>query len=207
VRPQQILDAAFRLFGSRGLHGATLEQVAREAGISKGTIYLYFPDKASLFTAMMQARVNGIMPADTNVRFQRDATAQSRLLRVGRRLYRFFCTPAFLALYRTIIGEAPQFPEAAALLYRDGILPANRRLAAVFQAGIDRGEFREVDPLVAARAFVGMLQVFAVSQQLLGGQRILPIAANRVVSTVMDLLFHGLLAPPAQRSAQTGARR
>src|SRR3990172_12834684 len=62
VRPQQILEAAFRVFGTRGLHQATLDDVARAAGITKGTIYLYFPDKAALFSAMLKARVNDLLP-------------------------------------------------------------------------------------------------------------------------------------------------
>ncbi len=61
-RPQQILDAAFRVFGARGLHRATLDDVAREAGITKGTIYLYFPSKAALFSAMVTAKVNTVVP-------------------------------------------------------------------------------------------------------------------------------------------------
>jgi hypothetical protein len=95
-----------------------------------------------------------------------------------------------------MVGEAPQFPEAAALLYREGILPANRRLAEVIQRGIRAGEFRDVDPLIAARAFVGMFQIFAVSQGLLGGQRIFPIPDGKIVSTVSDIFFRGLLAAP-----------
>ncbi len=204
-RPRQILEAAFRIFGSRGLHGATLEEVARAAGISKGTIYLYFPNKAALFTAMMKARVNNILPADPAPR-QPGGSVRRHLALVARRLYRFFRSPAFLALYRTIIGEAPQFPDAALTLFREGILPANRRLAALFQEGIARGEFRPVDPFIAARAFVGMLQIFAVSQGLLGGQRIVPLAAGRVVDTVLEILLSGIQVPaPARRRGGGGA--
>ena len=63
ARPRQILTAAFRVFGARGLHRATLDDVARAAGITKGTIYLYFPSKTALFSAMVKARVNAVMPA------------------------------------------------------------------------------------------------------------------------------------------------
>ena len=205
-RPLQILDAAFQVFGSRGLHQATLEEVASRAGISKGTIYLYFPSKAALFTAMLKARVNDFMPA---VEAPRDSSASpmpDRLATLGRHLYRFFRSPAYLAIYRTMVSEALDFPEAAALLYREGILPANRRLAEVIRRAIASGECRPVDPLVAARAFAGMFQVFAVSQELLGGKRIYPLAERTVVRTLTDIFLHGLRAPAAgRRRAPRGA--
>jgi AcrR family transcriptional regulator len=206
-RPQQILEAAFQIFGSRGLHQATLEEVARQAGISKGTIYLYFPSKAALFSAMLKARVNDFMPAVEAPRDGGASTIRDRLNTLGRHLYRFFRSPAYLAMYRTMVSEAMDFPEAAALLYREGILPANRRLAEVIRRGIVAGECRSVDSLVAARAFVGMFQVFAVSQELLGGKRIYPLAETKVVRTVIDIFFDGLRARP-RRAARLprGAR-
>lgn len=61
-RPRQILEAAFKVFGVQGLHQATLDDVARQAGITKGTIYLYFPSKSALFGAMLKSRVGDILP-------------------------------------------------------------------------------------------------------------------------------------------------
>ena len=196
IRPQQILEAAFRVFGTRGLHQATLDDVAKAAGITKGTIYLYFPSKAALFSAMLKARVNTLLPPMGSPDSRGLPSVHHQILALAGRLYRFFQSPAWLAMYRTMVGEAPLFPEAAALLYREGILPANQRLAKVIQHGISAGEFRKVDPLIAARALVGMFQVFAVSQGLLGGQRIFPIADTRIVRTVSDIFFRGLLASP-----------
>jgi AcrR family transcriptional regulator len=181
--------------------------VAKAAGITKGTIYLYFPSKADLFSAMLKARVNDIMPA---VEMPEDGhsgpTTHQRLSALGRHLYRFFRSRAWLAMYRTVVSEAAQFPEAAALLYREGILPANRRLAEVIRHGIARGEFRDVDPLIAARAFAGMFQVFAVSQGLLGGQRIFPVTEARVVRTVTEIFFNGMLADRGRPSRRRPAR-
>ena len=194
VRPQQILEAAFRVFGTRGLHQATLDDVAQAAGITKGTIYLYFPSKAALFSAMLKARVNDLLPPMEASGGRSTPSVHRQLLLLAQRLYQFFKSPAYLAMYRTMVGEAPQFPEAAALLYREGILPANRRLAEVIRRGIASGEFRTVDPLIAARALVGMFQVFVVSQGLLGGQRIFPIADAKLVRTITDIYFRGLLA-------------
>lgn len=206
-RPQQILGAAFRVFGKRGLHQATLDEVAREAGITKGTIYLYFPSKAALFSAMLKARVNDFMPAVDAPRGAGPFPIQDRLLALGRNLYRFFRSPAYLAMYRTMVSEAADFPDAAALLYREGILPANRRLAEIIRRGIVAGECRPVDPLVAARAFAGMFQVFAVSQELLGGKRIFPLAEAKIVRTLTDIFVNGLrTVPRGPRRPARGAR-
>ncbi len=207
VRPHQILDAAFRVFGDRGLHRATLDDVAKAAGITKGTIYLYFPGKAALFAAMLKARVSALMPPVEAPRDgRRGPSARKILSQLGREMYRFFKSTAYLAVYRTVVSEATQFPEAAAVLYREGVLAANRRLAVVIEYGMATGEFRRVDPLLAARAFVGMFQIFAVSQELLGGRRILPLSDGRIVGTVTDLFFRGLLAPrrPARVALSPG---
>jgi AcrR family transcriptional regulator len=207
TRPRQILEAAFRVFGTHGLHRATLDDVAKAAGITKGTIYLYFPSKADLFTAMLKSRVNDIMPAvETPEDGQSGPSTRQLLSTLGRHLYRFFRSRAWLAMYRSVVSEAAQFPEAAALLYREGILPANRRLAEVIRHGIARGEFRDVDPLIAARAFAGMFQVFAVSQGLLGGQRIFPVTEARVVRTVTEIFFNGMLAGRGRPSRRRPAR-
>jgi AcrR family transcriptional regulator len=198
-RPQQILDAAFRVFGARGLHRATLDDVAREAGITKGTIYLYFPSKAALFSAMLKSRVNDILPP-----LEAADSGPEDLAAFGRRLYRFMRSPAYLTMFRTIVGEAAQFPEAAEEVYRDGILIANKRMGAVLARGIAAGHFRHVDPVVASRAFAGMFLVFAVSQGLLGGERVYPIPESTVVRTLTGIFLNGLMksrAPGAGRRA------
>ena len=194
-RPQQILEAAFRVFGKRGLHRATLDDVAREAGITKGTIYLYFPSKAGLFAAMLKTRIAAVIPAVDAVERRATPSLDGRLAVVGRDLYRFLSSPAYLSMFRTVISEVAQFPEVASQVYREGVLAANRRLAAVIESGIRAGECRDVDAMIAARAFVGMFMIFAISQRLLGGERIYPIADDAVVTTVTDIFLGGLLVP------------
>jgi AcrR family transcriptional regulator len=196
-RPQQILDAAFRVFGKQGLHQATLDDVAREAGITKGTIYLYFPSKVDLFVAMLKARVASVIPTVEAVDGRPVLSLAARLPAIGRDLYRFLSSPGYLAMFRTVVSEVAQFPEVAAQVYREGILSANRRFAAIIQESIQAGECRDVDPLIAARAFVGMFLIFAISQRLLGGERIYPIADEAVVRTVTDIFLNGLLARKA----------
>ena len=206
-RPRQILEAAFRVFGARGFHQATLDDVARQAGITKGTIYLYFPSKAALFTAMLKTRITAVIPS-TEPRTGRAASSlEGRLALIGQDIYRFLSSPAYLAMFRTVVGEVAQFPEIAAQVYREGILVANRRFAAVIRTAIRSGEFRDVDAMVASRAFIGMFLIFAVSQRLLGGERIYPIADDAVVTTVTDIFLNGLLARKAPEVVARPRRR
>ncbi len=202
-RPRQILAAASKVFGARGLHRATLDDVAREAGITKGTIYLYFPSKMDLFVAMLKAGITAVIPTVDAADGRTASSLDDRLAAIGRELYRFLSSPAYLSMFRTVVGEAARFPEVAAHVYREGVLTANRRLAAVIAAGIQGGTCRDVDPMIAARAFVGMFLVFAVSQRLLGGERIYPIADEAVVRTVVDVYLNGVLTP---RPSHVGRR-
>src|SRR2546428_13956307 len=97
-RPDEILDAALRVFARSGLHRTNLEEVAREAGISKGTIYLYFKDKEELFVA---AAHRGVPSPDEIYREQQVApianTSFHHLLRQNARTaYLRVCEPAYL---------------------------------------------------------------------------------------------------------------
>jgi AcrR family transcriptional regulator len=205
-RPQQILEAAFRVFGKQGLHQATLDEVAREAGITKGTIYLYFPSKADLFVAMLRARITAVIPAMASADGRAAPSLEARLAGVGRDLYQFLSSPGYLSMFRTIISEVAQFPELAAQVYREGVLAANRRLAGVIEAAARAGQCRETNAMIAARAFVGMFLVFAISQRLLGGERIYPIPDDAVVDTVTDIFLNGLLRRKAPDAADRPRR-
>src|SRR4030042_1344330 len=110
-RPRQILEAAFRVFGARGFHQATLDDVARQAGITKGTIYLYFPSKAALFTAMLKTRITAVIPSTEPRSGRAAASLEGRLAAIGQDIYRFMSSPAYLAMFRTVVGEVAQFPE------------------------------------------------------------------------------------------------
>jgi AcrR family transcriptional regulator len=206
ARPAQILEAAFRVFGSRGLHKATLDEVAREAGITKGTIYLYFPSKAALFASMIRTRVGTLLPGAVAPDADR-SQPDGRLAGLGAELYTFLSSPAYLGIFRAVVGEAGPRSEEAARFYREGVLPVNRQLAEIIRTGIAAGRFRAVDPMIAARAFAGMFLVFAVSQRLLGGERIYPIETGQIVETVTSLFLRGILAEGAKPSRARGRGR
>ncbi len=201
IRPQQIMAAAAKVFARQGLHGTSLDEVAREAGITKGTIYLYYRGKEDLFLATLREK-----SAQAFAALERTGQAggggdfRRQLAEFIQRAYRAIGSPEALPLLQMVLAEAGRFPETAELFFREIILKNNRRLAAALQEGIAAGELRPVDPLVAARSLIGMLLVFVLSQKMLGGERVLPLSERRIVQTVTSIFLDGIAWPgPARR--------
>ncbi|HEV8712797.1 MAG TPA: TetR/AcrR family transcriptional regulator [Candidatus Binatia bacterium] len=194
-RPDEILDAALRVFARCGLHKTNLEEVAKEAGISKGTIYLYFKDKEELFVAA----AHRIVPnPDEIYRKQHVApttnTSFHHLLRqVARTAYRRFCTPAYLAFFSMMTAEALRHPEWGEIYFRRIGLELNRRIAEIFEHAIQTGKCRKVDPLLAARSFVGMFLMMALTQEHLGGRKYTPLSERKVIDSLTDIFLHGIV--------------
>lgn len=162
ARPQEIVAAAMDVFAERGFAAARLEEVAARAGVSKGTLYLYFPSKDELFKAVIRAAIlPNLEQAETLV-----AAAGGPCLPVLERLLRMvarlIATTRMAVIPRLVIAEAGNFPELAAFYHREVIRRGFGVLAALLRRGIDNGEFRpvEVDPTV--RLIVAPLLMSAV---------------------------------------------
>jgi AcrR family transcriptional regulator len=196
-RPEEILDAALRVFVQRGLHKAKLEEVAQEAGISKGTIYLYFKNKEELFVATARRVMASIEELDIEQYLAPSATTDARLPQLLRQVaqtaYRHFCTPSYLAFFSMLAAEARRYPEWGELYFRRVLLEVNHRLAAVFEHAMQTGECRTVDPVLAARAFAGMFLIMALSQEHLGGKKHTPLSERKVIDSLTDIFLHGIL--------------
>jgi AcrR family transcriptional regulator len=208
IRPQQIMAAAAKVFARQGLHGASLDQVAREAGITKGTIYLYYKSKEDLFLATLRqhsARVFAAMEPAGQTGSQGDS--RRRIESFAAMAYRTIGSPEAFPLIQMVLAEAGRFPETAELFFREILLKNNQRLAAVLEEGIAAGTLRRVDPLVAARSLIGMLLVFVLSQKVLGGERVLPLPERRIVRTVTSIFLDGIARPRGKRPGRARARR
>jgi AcrR family transcriptional regulator len=200
-RPDEILDAALRVFARRGLHKTSLEAIAKAAGVSKGTIYLYFKNKEELFVAAAQR----VVPRPEEIhRVMHTAptgnTDLSRLLhQIARTAYRRFRTPAYLAFFSMMAAETLRHPEWGELYFRRVVLELNRRLADVFARAMQTGECRTVDPMLVARAFIGMFLMMALSQEHLGGKKYTPLSERTAIASLTDIFLHGLVAPAVRQ--------
>ena len=153
-RPEQIISAALEVFGECGLANARLQDIAERAGVSKGTIYLYFPNKEELFREMIwQTAVAAIEKGERTVA---TGSPTEQLIAAMHTYWVFVRSPVFSTIYRLVLGELHQFPDLAQF-YADNVVTRGLKLlSGIIRRGIDAGEFREIEPMCAARMLVAL---------------------------------------------------
>jgi len=167
ARPRQILDAAVDIFGESGLAAARLEDIAKRAGVSKGTIYLYFPNKEALFCEMIRQLVGDAIVQAQEQAAAASASAVDQLIDYAHSVWRHVRTPMFEKLHRLAIGELRNFPALLEFFQREVPGRNVQAIAGIVRHGIATGEFREMDEVEAAR----MLQALILSHGIWCTQR------------------------------------
>ena len=195
IRPQQIHDAAFHEFGERGLAATRLDDVARRAQVAKGTIYLYFPNKEALFREMVRTTIVDAIATAEAAEAGYDGERTEDLLRLlVTRWWQFLRTERVTTLTRLVHAELQHFPDLMAFYAEEVIARARRLIAAVVARGIAGGEFRPLDPQVAAR----MLSAIWISHAVWASHRELHPSLGTDEAMLDDMLAFYLhaLRPP-----------
>jgi AcrR family transcriptional regulator len=150
-RRREILDAAVLAFGRFGFERATLAGVATHAGVSPGTVSHYFGSKAELFEAVIADRFVGFVAQEEAEVASHQGTMRELLHQLLRRIWEHAWMPGMLELMQVVQVEAPEFPESGRFLCRQLSERWRRLFGHVLAAGAERGEFRDLEPDVAAR--------------------------------------------------------
>jgi AcrR family transcriptional regulator len=146
-RPAQIIDAALDVFSEHGFAAAKLDEIARRAGVSKGTIYLYFDSKEELFKAVVN---DTIVAQFRNTDQPGEPRSAAAILETMLRAHWNFATqPRFDGWFRILVAELPKHPELLEYYNREVIDRAWTKLQTVIQRGIDSGEFRPMNARLA----------------------------------------------------------
>lgn len=197
-RPQQILDAAFTVFGEHGLQAARLEDIAQAAGVAKGTIYLYFPNKEALFQEMIHSTmVARLEEAAAQLATDAAPTVAEQLRNYVAGWWEYLCSDRFQTVYPLLIGELKRFPELADFYGREVVLRSRALVTGIIERGIARGEFRPHDPEVSARLLASML----VGHSLWVGRDVFHKLAGRSPAKVRDEILDFFLASIAATAA------
>jgi len=210
-RRDAIMDAALLLFATNGLDGASVEDIARSAGIGKGTIYLYFRSKDEIFDAILAERwpgpyLQGRLPDVLNGPEAQQLPVEVVLERLATGF--LDALERNMLVLRLAVAEAYRFPDTAEHLFETTFLKANRLLAAFLERRAQAGEIRLLEsPLIAARCLQGMLMTYVLSQEMLGGKKFTPMSRGEWIKGALNIFMHGVAAAGREPQSADNGRR
>lgn len=193
ARPREILDAALELFVERGYAATRLDDVAHRAGVSKGTLYLYFDGKEELFKAVVRSGiVRAIEDAEHTVATYAGSSADLlRALVAG--WWQYIGSTKLSGIPKLMVAEAQNFPELARFYYAEVIQRGSRLFQCAIERGIARGEFRPVNADHTVRAVMAPLIMRSILQHsFLSRVREQDFDTPAYFDTLLDVVLNGL---------------
>lgn len=199
ARPGELLDAALSLFVEKGFAATRVEEVANLAGVSKGTLFLYFSSKEDLFKAVVRESISGRF-SEWSAEFDSFEGSTADMLRTCMSTWwaRLGSTKAS-GLSKLMMSEARNFPELAAFYQQEVIEPGNALIQRVLQRGVDRGEFRPMDMKYGVYLVLAPMLFLSMWKHSLGtccaGNELNPEA---YIALQVETLLTGLCVAPAK---------
>lgn len=197
ARPAELLSAALTLFVKKGFAATRVEEVAKLAGVSKGTLFLYFASKEELFKAVVRQTISGRF-AVWNDEFDSFEGSTADMLRHCMTSWweRIGSTQAS-GITKLMMSEARNFPELAAFYEQEVIQPGNELIARVLQRGVNRGEFRPLDLKYGVYMVLAPMMFLATWKHSMGvctGS--LPLIPEEYIAAQVETLLYGLSVHP-----------
>lgn len=203
ARPQELIDAALELFVEKGFAATRSEEVALRAGVSKGTLYLYYASKEELLKAVIRERLSSEIEAGAQeLRHHTGSSADMLRGLLAQWWLRVYESPAS-GVFKLVITEVRNFPEIADYYFHEVVDPGQKLIGSIIRRGIDRGEFRKVNIDAAVQSLVLPMVMLCLHKHSLGVCT--PVEGLRhpreFIAQHMELVIRGLAAPSAARPA------
>lgn len=193
ARPDEILDAALDAFIANGFDGARMDEIAARAGITKGAVYLYFEGKEQMLRALIEREIQPIV-ARLEAAAQIETNDPVAIIRMAATMVaQALANPRLFALPILMASLSGRYPDLADF-YRVTVFARGRAvMARLIRRGIELGQFRDVDPVAAARALMGPLMVEVVWTHVLRGESELG-RTPELIEAQLDILLNGIAA-------------
>jgi AcrR family transcriptional regulator len=194
ARPSDIVAAALVVFGEKGFAGARIEEIARRAGVSKGTVYLYFEAKSDLFRAVVHDTIIPNIAEIEAMALELDLPFADILRMLLPRFAALVTARPIGAVVKMVIGESRNFPELARVWHDEVISRGVGLLSALVERAQARGEIRPVDARACAFSIMGPMLMGVLWREILvpvGGAEI-DLAA--IACQHAETILSGLLA-------------
>ena len=193
-RPREICAAALEVFAEKGFAAAKLDEIARRAGVSKGTLYLYFDDKAELFRAVVRDAVAPRIETIAGAVAQAEAPFAQLVPMLLARFAETAQRQPIGAVAKMVIGESRNFPELARVWHDEVASKAIAAIAGLIERAQQRGEVRAGDPRLFALSLAGPMVMGALWQATLVPAGGAPFDLAQLAKQHSDAVLKGILA-------------
>src|SRR5262252_5942128 len=205
-RREQILDIATGLFAQQGFQGTTTRQIADGSGVTEALIFRHFPSKEDLYWAVIERKINTAAPHERmRESLEGGGSDLEVLARVALDVLDRRAKDQTLS--RLLLFSALEKHELSHRFFRNYIADYFGVMAGYVRKGIAEGRLREVDPLLAARSFLGMVIYHSWIQELYGGKQVQDFDLHEVSRTIADIWLRGMQKSdkPARRTKPLSA--
>jgi AcrR family transcriptional regulator len=201
ARPQELLAAAIDLFVERGFASTRLEDVARRAGVSKGTLYLYFENKEELFKAVVRTSIVPVIgEAELSIAEFEGHSAELLKSVIHSWWMRLGATKAS-GIIKLVMAEAGNFPELAQFYQDEVITRGTRMISSLVERAIARGEFRPVDVTLVTQVLIAPMLMLVTWKHSVGPCPRAQLEPLAFLDTFLDITLHGLVPPAGSAPA------
>ena len=196
ARPQELTAAALELFVEKGFAATRLDEIAARAGVSKGTLYLYFDSKEDLFKAVIREGLLPLLAEGEELMASMPGPASELFRAIVLRWWEIVGEGPIGGIPKLIFAEARNFPEIARF-YADEVIERGKRLfVAVFRRGIDSGEFRHFDPQSLVHIVISPLIMRVIWKHSLDCCGVTNVPLDDYLREYLELTLRGLRRDP-----------
>ena len=192
ARPSELTAAALGLFVEKGYSATRLEEVAQRAGVSKGTLYLYFDSKEALFKAVIQEGIIPVVDASEAIAARHAGSAFELLEKLLENWWARIGETQFAGIPKLMVAEARNFPEVAQFYYENVIRRGYALVGAALERGIASGEFRPLKVETAIEVVIAPILMLLIWRFSLGSCKNRETNPREYLATHLDLLRQGL---------------
>ena len=195
ARPGELLDAALNLFVEKGFTATRMEEVAKRAGVSKGTVFLYFPSKEELFKAVVRENISGRFEEWNTEFLSYEGSAADMLHHCMTTWWHRIGSTQASGITKLMISEGGHFPDIVEFYQNEVVQPGHMLIRQVLQRGIDRGEFRAVNLDFAVYGVVAAMMFLILSKHSAAGlPNNAPLDPDAYIANQVAVMLHGLSA-------------
>ena len=204
-RREQILDAATQLFARQGFQGTTTRQISEQTGVTEALIFRHFASKDELYWAVIERKIKAAAPGE-HMRARLSAGGSDLEVLSGVATQILERRAKDQTLSRLLLYSALENHRLSHRFFRTYVAECYEVLAEYIRCRIAEGQFRPVDPLLAARGFLGMVVYHSWIQELFGGKRYQNFSVQEVSKTLAEVWLQGMLSAPQIASSQGTAK-